>query len=210
MNSSGVINGSDVIVEMTCIMLQYDLSFNGFYLEPGTTALVSNDITGEQIEVIAGNVLTTFPTAIDDGAIVQLTIDQQPTNPSQTCTLFNNGIQRMHGDTTVWLDCEIDQFTIGGTLTGLLAGNQIRLQNNSTDELIITENGAFEFALALDDLSAFNVEITSQPIGGPIQTCTLNNEQGNLNGEAVTNIAVDCPMGSDFIFGNGFEPLNSD
>lgn len=204
----GVINDADVVVSMSCDYYEYALSVNGMFLAPGTSAVVSNQ-TGEQITVNSGEVVA-FPTLLDDGSIYQLTIDTQPSTPSQTCTFFNDGYYWMQAATTEFLDCEINQFTIGGSVTGLLIGNEIVIQNNDADDLTISENGEFVFATVLDDLSNYEVSILQQPQGGPTQTCVLVNQQGNLAGNDISNVQIDCQAGDDLIYRSGFETINPD
>ncbi len=68
-------------------------------------------------------------------------------------------------------------------VSGLLPGNQLILQNEGADDLVITEDGEFTFATLHDDLSTFNVSISQQPQGGPIQICNISDEEGSLSGE---------------------------
>ena len=41
-----------------------------------------------------------------------------------------------------------DNFTLGGTLTGLASGASVTLQNNGGDDLSLTADGGFSFATA--------------------------------------------------------------
>ncbi|MGJ8662965.1 MAG: FG-GAP repeat protein, partial [Marinicella sp.] len=203
---TGVINDADVVVSMSCDYYEYALSVDGKFLAPGTNAVVSNQ-TGEQITVNSGEVVA-FPTLLDDGSVYQLTVDTQPSSPSQTCTFFNDGYYWMQAATTEFLDCEINQFSVGGSVTGLLAGNEFIIQNNEGDDLLISENGEFVFATVLDDSSTYEVSISQQPQGGPIQNCVVNNQQGNLAGVNITNVQIECQLGDDFIYRSGFEAIN--
>ena len=82
-----------------------------------------------------------------------------------------------------------DNFTLGGTLTGLASGASVTLQNNGGDDLSLTADGGFSFATALTDGSAYSAAVLTQPTS-PSQTCTVTNGGGTLNGANVTNVAV--------------------
>ncbi len=79
------------------------------------------------------------------------------------------------------------KFTVGGTLSGLTG--TVVLQNNGTDNLTRTVDGAFTFATALASGAAYNVTVSSQPTG---QTCTVSNGGGTINTANITNITVTC------------------
>lgn len=114
----------------------------------------------------------------------------QPGTPEQTCTVAN-GTGTFTGDVNnVQVTCVTDTFTVGGTVTGLL-GNGLILQNNGGDNLAISADGAFTFATALDDLSAYGVTVAAQP-GTPAQTCDVTAGSGNLAGADVTDVSVTC------------------
>jgi hypothetical protein len=81
-------------------------------------------------------------------------------------------------------------FTIGGTVSGL-AGSGLVLQNNGGDNLGISGDGAFTFATALADGSAYNVTVLTQP-SNPVQKCAVTNASGTLSGANITNVSVDC------------------
>lgn len=80
------------------------------------------------------------------------------------------------------------KYSIGGTVEGLL-GSGLVLQNNNYDDIAISENGAFTFPSALEDSSEYDVTIEAYPEG---QTCYVENENGIVDGENVTDIRVIC------------------
>ncbi len=91
---------------------------------------------------------------------------------------------------------------VGGQLTGLLAGNEITIVNNS-DQLNLTADGAFVFPQSLNVGDMYTVSIMTQP-NNPIQPCTVTNEAGTITNQDITNILVSCEVGTDLIFRNGF------
>jgi len=80
-------------------------------------------------------------------------------------------------------------FTVGGTLTGLPAGDTVTLQDNGSDNLTLSANGTFTFPTALPDGQAYSVTVSGTG-GGIPTTCTLANGSGNISGANVTNVTV--------------------
>jgi len=80
-------------------------------------------------------------------------------------------------------------YTIGGTVSGLL-GTGLVLQNNSGDNLAISGNGAFTFAVAIAIGGTYKVTVLTQP-SNPAQNCDVTNGSGNPSGN-VTNVQVAC------------------
>jgi hypothetical protein len=80
-------------------------------------------------------------------------------------------------------------YTVGGTLTGLPAGDTVTLQDNGSDNLTLSTNGTFTFPTALPNGHAYSVTISGTGGGLPI-TCTLTNGSGTISGANVTNVAV--------------------
>jgi hypothetical protein len=78
-------------------------------------------------------------------------------------------------------------FTVGGTLTGLPAGDAVAL-NNGSDNLTLTTNGTFTFPTALPNGYAYSVTVSGTS-GNTEATCTGS---GTLSGANVTNVAVQC------------------
>jgi hypothetical protein len=83
-------------------------------------------------------------------------------------------------------------FTVGGTLTGLPAGDTVTLQDNGSDNLTLNTNGTFTFPTALPSGQSYSVTV-SETGGGTETTITLMNGSGTIYGANVTNVAVQCP-----------------
>ncbi|HEY8509409.1 MAG TPA: hypothetical protein VIL32_13685, partial [Steroidobacteraceae bacterium] len=93
---------------------------------------------------ISGNGSATFSTALADGAQYSVTVDTQPSNPWQTCTVTNgSGTIQSANVTGIDVTCTTNQYSVGGTVTGL-AGSGLKLLQGS-EELEIAANGAFTF-----------------------------------------------------------------
>jgi hypothetical protein len=82
------------------------------------------------------------------------------------------------------------KFTIGGMVTGLL-GTGLVLQDNGSDNLTITKNGAFTFAVPVASGGAYDVTAFIQPVS-PSQTCSVTAGSGTVAKGAVTSVVVNC------------------
>ena len=84
-------------------------------------------------------------------------------------------------------------FTVSGTVSGL-AGSGLVLQNNGEDDLAIDSDGSFTFASSLTSGSNYNVEVLDYPVK-PLQSCSLANATGTIDGADVNDVAVECETG---------------
>jgi hypothetical protein len=82
-------------------------------------------------------------------------------------------------------------YTVGGTLTGLPAGDTVTLQDNGSDNLTLSTNGTFTFPTALPNGHSYSVTVSGTS-GPKAMTCTLTNGSGTISGANVTNVAVQC------------------
>jgi hypothetical protein len=92
---------------------------------------------------------------------------------------------------TVSASFAINTFTVGGTVSGLVATSGLVLQLNGGNDLPIAGNGPFVFGTPLDDLSAFAVTVGQQP-SAPAQVCTVTGGTGSLGGANYTGAQVAC------------------
>jgi hypothetical protein len=86
-------------------------------------------------------------------------------------------------------------YTVGGTLTGIPAGDTVTLQDNGSDNLTLSTNGTFTFPTALPDGHAYSVTVSGTSGATPLAplTCTVKaNGSGTISGANVTNVAVQC------------------
>jgi hypothetical protein len=81
-----------------------------------------------------------------------------------------------------------DQFTVGGTISGLGLASSVILQNNSADDLTVTADGTFTFATSLTPGWSYNGTVKTQPAA---KTCTVTNGTGTVSGD-VTSVSVAC------------------
>jgi uncharacterized repeat protein (TIGR01451 family) len=147
----------------------------------------------------------TFPSSQPEGAGYDVAVTSQPRLPSQTCTVSNgSGVVPRADVSDVLVSCVIDQFSAGGTVSGL-AGSGLVLQNNGGDFLPIAANGGFSFS-PQDDGSSYDITVAIQPTALS-QTCTVQNGMGTLAGAGISNVAVVCATNS-FTVGGTLSGLN--
>jgi hypothetical protein len=89
-------------------------------------------------------------------------------------------------------------FTVGGTVTGLLSGTNVILQNNAANSTPVSVNASFSFSTVLASGAKYAVTVLTQPTG---ETCTVANANGVV-ANANVSIAVICVPNSYSIGGN--------
>ncbi|MBU1189250.1 MAG: choice-of-anchor D domain-containing protein, partial [Gammaproteobacteria bacterium] len=204
-NGAGTLAGADVTdVAVTCVTDQFSVggSVSGLL----GTGLVLQNNAGDDLAVGADGSFS-FATALDDGSVYDVTILSQPTSPSQTCSVSNGAGTLAGADVTdVAVTCVTNQFSVGGSVSGLL-GTGLVLQNNAGDDLAINADGSFSFTTALDDQSSYSVTVAAQP-QTPSQTCVVENGDGSIAAADVSNVNVNCSTDEFSIGGNivGMQP----
>ncbi|MDB4938741.1 MAG: hypothetical protein JWP87_5713 [Labilithrix sp.] len=154
------------------------------------TGLVLQDNAGDDVTVGANGSFA-FPTAIADTGSYAVTVKKQPTNLSQTCTVTSgSGTIAGANVTNVSVACVTNQFTVGGTVTGLMGAGLV-LQNNGAGDLAVAADGSFTFTSPQDDGSHFAVTVKTDP-SGPAQTCLVSGNSGDVAGGKVTSVTVNC------------------
>ena len=150
--------------------------------------LVLQDNGGDNLSVTANGSFT-FATKLNSGAAYSVAVMTQPTG--QNCTVTSGSGTASANVTNVAVACTntASNVTIGGSVTGLV-GTGLVLQDNSGDNLTVTQNGAFTFATALASGGSYAVTASTQPTS-PTQTCTVTNGTGTATAN-VTTVTVTC------------------
>ena len=188
-HATDAVNGDDVNnVQITCATNTYTLSGTVSGLTGSGLVLQNNQ--GDDLAIPANGDFT-FATALADGSDYSVSVLAQPQNPSQTC-LVSDGHGTLEGRDIIGMTvtCQTDTFTIGGTVSNL-KGSGLVLQNNSGDDLPISRAGDFRFQTPLEDHSTYSVSILSQP-SSPNQICTASDNSGNVDGDDVSSVAINC------------------
>jgi hypothetical protein len=139
---------------------------------------------------ISSNGSFTFSSTLQNEGFYSVTVATQPS--LQTCTVSAGSGQIMLSDiSSVQIVClnNGNTFTIGGSLSQMLGGNSITLQNNGGDNLTLSSNGNFTFPTALANNMNYSVTILTN---APTQTCVLSNSSGTISSANIININITC------------------
>lgn len=156
-------------------------------LNSETVTLQNN--AGDDLVVSADGPFT-FATSLTTGDAYAVTVLTQPGPISETCTVTNgSGTLGNENITNVNVTCSINNFTVGGSVSGLAAGQSVELLNLGGDALTVSTDGPFTFSPQADG-TAYAVTVGTQPSG---QFCSVTNGSGTLpGGSNVINVAVNC------------------
>jgi len=150
----------------------------------------------QNISLIGSNTVTYTQAASAD----ELTInDQVGTNSSnvsayaKTITADSSGNIQVVASGGYFLaglaiDVPPPAYTVGGSVTGLAAGQSVVLLNNAGNSTTVNSNTSFTFSTAINSGGAYAVTVGTQPTG---QTCTVTNGSGNVSAN-VTNVTLTC------------------
>lgn len=183
-STSNTVGAGDVSVTVSC-------SNNPFTLGGTVAGLATNGnvkvANGTDIATVLANGSFTFTQPVNYQSNYGVTVSTQPVG--QTCGVTNpNGT--MNGNVTnVAVNCNNNLYTVGGTLSGLVANTNVVVANNTTDTRTLSANGAFTFATSVAYMGNYNVVITQQPQG---QTCTLTGASGAVPAANVTSVGLAC------------------
>ena len=158
------------------------------------TGLVLQD-NGVDSLTITVNGSFTFKTTIITGGSYAVTVQTQPSNPTQTCGVTaGSGSNVSANVSSVVVACTTNPVTatIGGTVSGLVANSSVILQNNGGDSLTVTANGPFVFKTPVTGADIYAVTVVTQPVN-PNQICTVTSGSGTAAAN-VTNVAVNCVL----------------
>lgn len=154
-------------------------------LAPGA-ALVLRENGGDELRLTANGPFV-FPAALATGAAYDVTVLAPP--QGEACTVADGtGVIGSADVTGVAVTCTLKTFTIGGRLSGHPPLAALVLEDNGGDDLTLTANGAFTFALPVPYGGTYDVTLLAQPPGA---RCTVSNGTGTPT-ENVTDVAVTC------------------
>jgi uncharacterized protein YegL len=126
---------------------------------------------------------SSFNTAVND-------LNSNSNTSSFITTTLTNQVTNQVGQSTV------TTYSIGLTISGL--SGSITLQNNQSDDLIVSSDGGYTFSSSLQDGSTYNITVSHQPSG---QTCSVSNGSGTTTAANASNISVICQVTSrNYVF----------
>jgi hypothetical protein len=197
---TGTVGGANVTsVAVNCTVNSYTIG--GTVTGVVGTGLVLQDNLGSNLSVTASGTFA-FATPIASGATYSVTTLTNPSGPSQTCTVTGGtGTVGATNVTSVAVGCVTNRYTIGGTLSGLGTADTVVLQDNLTNNLSVTANGAFTFTTTIPSSGAYSVTVLTNPASPVTQICAVTVGSGTVVAANVTNVAVACTTQSYTIGG---------
>jgi len=156
------------------------------FSEIGNLVLQNN--AGDDL-TISANGSFSFPSTLIHAEGYDVSVLTQPSNPDQTCLVSHaSGVIVYSNISNISIVCTTTQYTVQGTVSGLISSGGLILYNNG-DGLKISGNGNFNFSTPLDHLSDFSITIRTQPSSAD-QICVIANPTGKVT--PLTNIDVTC------------------
>ncbi len=203
-NGSGAVGNGDVRnVRVTCATNTFPVGGTVSGLM-GQGLVLSNN-GGNNLSVGADGAFA-FTQELASGASYNVTVAAQPSNPTQACSVASGtGTVGASNVTSVVVNCSTSDFTVGGTIDGLV-GSGLVLQNNGGDDLQVASGGSFTFATAVPSGAPYNVTVAAHPTG-PAQACTVTNGSGVVGGAQVTSVQISC-VTTEFSIGGTVSGLN--
>ena len=156
-------------------------------LASGSSVVLVNN--GSDALTVGSNGAFTLATLVARNAAYAVTVKTQPAG--QICAVARGTGGATANVTDVAVTCQAlgaNLVTLGGTVSGLLAGATLVLQNNAGNDLTVGSNGGFTFTSGVAVGSAYAVTVKTQPAG---QTCTVAAGAGTAN-SSVSAVAVAC------------------
>ncbi|WP_431265652.1 lactonase family protein [Roseateles chitinivorans] len=159
----------------------------------GTGLVLRNNASDDL--AIGGNGLATFAATVAADAGYVVTVQRQPTSPSQTCSVVNgvgtSGPASANVD-TVRVVCATRSFAVGGQVGGL-QGTGLVLRNNGGDDAVPDATGRFQFRTPIASGGRYAVSVRTQP-SNPSQTCTVNagTADGAMLDADIADVTVSC------------------
>ncbi len=186
---SGILSGEGVTnVTVTCATQSYQIGgaisgLAGSGLEIG--------LNGTHQLTITENGDFSFGQPVADASAYSVSILQQPSEPSQTCSVISGeGVITGANIQNISIECETNAYTVSGTLSGL-EGRGLVLQNNLSDDLAVESNGSFTFSTEVMDQDDYSVTVKVKP-SQPVQNCTVQNGQGTIAASNKDDVLINC------------------
>jgi 6-phosphogluconolactonase (cycloisomerase 2 family) len=190
-NGVGTVGSANIAnVAVTCTTNTYLVSGSvGGLIGSG---LVLQDNGGNDLAVAASGSFV-FSAAVASGSGFAVTIETQPSSPSQTCVVANAaGMIGGANVANVAITCTTNTYAVGGSAGGVI-GSGLTLQDNGGNDLAVAANGSFVFSTPVASGSAYVVTIKTQPTS-PLQTCVISSEAGTVSAANIANVAVTCTI----------------
>lgn len=155
------------------------LTENGLVLSTG----------GQTVSPAAGATTFAFPNTIDYGETYKVAVNTQPRH--LTCDVYRDeGTAGQMASIQIFVDCNRNQYTLGGTVSGLTVDGLVLANGTSGGTVTINKNATtFVFPVTVKDGATYGVTVLTQPAG---LVCTVANGVGTMGEAKVANVVVTC------------------
>jgi Galactose oxidase, central domain len=154
-------------------------------LVSGTSVELEN---GGKTAIITANGSYSVTGSFISGASYDVTVAQQPAGSN--CVVTNgSGTVRSANISNVLVTCTPNTYAVSGTLSGLLSGRSLVLQDNGGNSTTVSSSGSFSFSSAVPSGGNYAVTIMTQPAG---QNCSVSNGSGVVGAANITNVSISC------------------
>jgi uncharacterized repeat protein (TIGR03803 family) len=189
---SGTVGGANVTgVQVTCATDTYTISGTVAGLNAGAQVTVLNNAADPTTVMANGSFSFGTPILYNTGFAV--TVLTQPIG--QTCTVTGgSGTVGGVNVTSAQVTCAINTYTISGTVSGLNAGSQVTVRNNSGDPTTVKANGSFSFTTPVLYNGSYAVTVAIHP---PAQTCTVTAGAGSGVTSNVSGVSIACSAATE-------------
>lgn len=179
--------------------VQTSYTIGGNVIGLSGTGLVLANNSGNNLAV-TGNGGFTFAGSVANGASYAVTVQSQPVNPQQVCTVSDGtGTVGTVNVASVIVSCTTNFYTVGGSVNGLV-GSGLVLQTNGSNNVSVSSSGNYVLS-TLASGSNYTVTVMTQP-SSPAQTCVVANGTGMVTTANVGNVAITCTTNSYAISGS--------
>ncbi len=182
---TGTVSANVTTVNVTCSASGFTIGGTLSGLASGATVVLSDNGSFDQLSLTANGSFQ-FAKLLAGGTTYSVTVSTPPNG--QSCTVTKGTGTVTANVTDIVVTC-VSQYTISGTVSGMVTGGSVVLQDNGTyDTLTVLANGPFDFPRTIGAGSTYAVTVLTQPTG---QTCTVVNGNGFANAN-VTDVTVTC------------------
>jgi N-acetylneuraminic acid mutarotase len=187
-----VSNGTGTVLSANVTNVTLSCGDNDYNVLAAVSGLLSGnsvvllDNGGDTLSVTA-NGTDTFATPVASGSPYNVTV--QSATAGQSCSVSNGSGTIAGSNVTATVTCTANDYSIGGSVTGLLSGRSVVLEDNSTNSTTVSSNTTFTFSTEIASGSGYAVAISTSPVG---QSCSVANGSGTVAASNVTNVVIDC------------------
>jgi large repetitive protein len=191
-----VTNGTGTVAAGNVTTVGVNCTTNTYAVGGAIAGLAGSGLTlqnnlGDNLVVTAPGTNFAFSTKVASGGSYGVTVLNQPTSPTQVCTVTSG---TGSGDVTnadiasVAITCTTSSFTVGGSVVGMTATGLV-LQDNGGDDITMDAVGNFVFATPVLSGEKFAVTVKTQP---GTEFCSVSGGKGTMGGSNVSSVTVSC------------------